>query len=166
MSSSEFVRLLLSRTYYIVALLATILVLGSYVLISLNSLWIGNTDILIPIKVSFVLIIMLYVGYSVMIAVTSIIRKDLNKALFSFIAMGFLIFSVARFLDVLSEFVFGREAFINLTVLPTDVRLLSTIGLLLPIVFIGYSIYYFVVTMALFSFVAKFFEAILKAKSK
>jgi len=162
----EFLKVLLSQTYYVVPLLATVLVLGSYVVITLYSLWIGNIDILIPIKVSFVLVVLLYIGYSLLTAVTTIIRREWNKALFYSIGMALIIVLVTSFLDRLREFVFGREALINLTILPMDVKLLSSIGLILPVIFIGCTIVYFVAILKFFSLFAELFVRYLKGKGR
>jgi len=116
--------------------------------------------------VSFVLVVLLYIGYSLLTAVTTIIRREWNKALFYSIGMALIIVLVTSFLDRLREFVFGREAFINLTILPMDVKLLSSIGLILPVIFIGCTIVYFVAILKFFSLFAELFVRYLKGKGR
>jgi hypothetical protein len=151
---------------YLVSLIASVLVLGSYVVIILESLWIGETDVLLPIKISLIIGFIFAIGYPLSEIVTSIMRKNWKRTFLSLLVIMSTVTLAVAFIEAIRELIYGREIFVLLTTLSLETRILATIGLVLTYLFFLYSIYHFLMYFYLWLLVQYIFKVLEKRIKK
>ena len=123
--------------FLLLCLISTSLILTSFSLINLYSLWIGGIDALITIKLSFVLLCVFIYSYTVFDFLLSLAHGDKAIGIFSSLLEIVVPSSlITIFSPSLQEFIFGVVLPQNLCALPYDVKVATTFGMIPPLFFI------------------------------
>lgn len=131
--------------------IAALLILGSYIVVTVFSIWHPPADILIPIKLSLTL------GYllSTIYLITEVVRCYRSRSwlglIFSVLFVALFVGSFLGFFHSVVTFIFNMSVPTNLYFLTMDIKLLATFGLLMALAFIVYSIYHFVLDRVLWA---------------
>lgn len=121
---------------FIFSIFVTLVVVGTYLVIVFVALWLGDGDASAPIKISLLSGIVLVLGYSAT-GIVSIINETHKYELLLPAGGGLVLEAAFLWLEwpAVVEFLVNRQSTINLMKLPGDVRLLTTIGLGIVVVF-------------------------------
>jgi hypothetical protein len=128
------------RKYIGLALISSAGILIAFALVNIYSFWFGSADSLLPVKVSFGLsyLLVLFLLLDDIIASLRDLKKNLLRPILAIILIVSPTGAVIYFNSAFPDFILARPLLQNLTFISLEVKTTATIGVLLPLVPLGY----------------------------